>query len=71
MKKPEPGTFVFDPDLGQEVTTVPHETVWSWGGAVCPNCAYFGNPVCNVRSCKDVIYLTKNDYLTAKILGKV
>ena len=67
MEMPKPGEFVFDPELKQEVTTVPWD-VYSAGGR-CQRCPYSNRPLCGSRPCVGVVYLTKNDYLTAKMLG--
>ena len=67
MEMPEPGEFVFDPELGEEVTTVPHE-VFNVDDR-CQRCPYFNQPLCSSRPCAGAVYLTKNDYLTAKMLG--
>jgi len=71
MKVPKPGEFVFDPELKQEVTVVPLDTVRRWSNSldVCQHCTYLRTTLCVERSCVDVIYFTKNDYLTAKMLG--
>lgn len=69
MEMPEPGEFVFDPELGEEVTTVPLDAVRHWSDSpdVCEHCAYLRTTLCVERSCIDVVYLTKTDYLDKKI----